>query len=35
LQIIGGKTYVNSNLKIEELSKQLTAWQNYTARANA
>jgi hypothetical protein len=35
LQVIGGKTYVNSNLKIEELSRQLTAWQNYTARANA
>ena len=35
LQIIGGKTYININLKIEELSKQLTAWQKYTARANA
>lgn len=35
LNIIGTKTYVNSNLKIEELSKQLTAWQKYTARAKA
>lgn len=34
LNVIGGKTYVNSNLKIEELSKQLTAWQKYTARVN-
>ncbi|MCL7753306.1 four helix bundle protein [Polaribacter sp. Z022] len=35
INVIGGKTYVNINLKIEELSKQLTAWQKYTARANA
>ena len=35
LNIIGGKTYANINLKIEELSKQLSAWQKYTARASA
>lgn len=34
LQIIGGKAYIKLNIHIEELSKQLTAWQKYTARAN-
>lgn len=33
LEIIGTKTYIQINIKIEELSKQLTAWQKYTARA--
>ncbi|MEN8884892.1 MAG: four helix bundle protein [Winogradskyella sp.] len=35
LQIIGGKAYIKLNIHIEELSKQLTAWQKYTARASA
>lgn len=35
LQIISTKTYVQINIKIEALSKQLTAWQKYTARAIA
>ena len=34
LQIIGGKAYIKLNIPIEELSKQLTAWQKYTARAS-
>ncbi|MFI1770626.1 four helix bundle protein [Thalassobellus citreus] len=33
LQIISIKTYININIKIESLSKQLTAWQKYTAGA--
>jgi hypothetical protein len=35
LQIIGGKAYIKLNMPIEELSKQLTAWQKYTARASS
>ncbi len=35
LKIIGAKTFIDINIKLEELSKQLTAWQKYTARANA
>ena len=31
LKIMGTKGYVFLNQKIEELSKQLTAWQKYTA----
>lgn len=33
LDIITTKIYVTLNLKIEEVSKQLTGWQEYTARA--
>jgi len=33
LEIISSKVYVRISIKIEELSKQLTAWQKYTARA--
>lgn len=35
LNVTGNKTYININITIEELSKQLTAWQKYTARATA
>lgn len=33
LDILTARLYVALNLKLEELSKQLTAWQKYTARA--
>ena len=33
LKIIGTKGFVFLNIKIEELSKQLTAWQKYTVGA--
>ncbi|QTD36775.1 four helix bundle protein [Polaribacter batillariae] len=35
LHIIGNKVYIKLNINIEELSKQLTAWQKYIARASA
>lgn len=35
LGVISSKVFVRINIKIEELSKQLTAWQKYTARAIA
>ncbi len=35
LKIIGIKGHVVLNVQVEELSKQLTSWQKYTARAYA
>jgi phosphoribosyl-ATP pyrophosphohydrolase len=33
LEVLTARLYVALNLKIEEVSKQLTAWQKYTAGA--
>jgi hypothetical protein len=33
LDILTTRLYVALNLKLEEISKQLTAWQKYTAGA--
>ena len=35
LKIIGIKGHVALNVQVEELSKQLSSWQKYTARAHA
>jgi four helix bundle protein len=35
LNVIGIKSYVSLNIKVEELSKQLASWQKYTASASA
>jgi hypothetical protein len=35
LKVIGIKGFVALNLHVEELSKQLSSWQNYTAGAHA
>jgi hypothetical protein len=35
LKIIGIKGHVALNVLVEELSKQLSSWQKYTARAHA
>ena len=35
LNVIGTKGFIHVNLKIEEVSKQLTSWEKFTARAVA
>jgi len=35
LKVIGVKGFVALNLQVEELSKQLSSWQKYTAGAHA
>jgi hypothetical protein len=34
LKVIGLKTFVSLDVKVEELSKQLASWQKYTAGAH-